>query len=186
MTEKEKMLAGLGYDAGDPELVALRDHARASLDRFNALPLAAGRAARMAVLSELLGHVGDGAAILPRFVCDYGFNIRLGARSFVNYDAIFLDVAPIEIGADVQIAPRVQLLTADHPLEAGPRRAGMESGRPIRIGDGAWLGGGVIVCPGATVGENTVVGAGAVVAGDLPAGVLALGAPARVVRRLDA
>jgi maltose O-acetyltransferase len=184
-TEKEKMLAGLGYDAGDPELVSLRDAARALLDRFHALPLTAGRAARMAVLSELFGHVGEGAAVLPRFMCDYGFNIALGARSFVNYDAIFLDVAPIEIGADVQIAPRVQLLTADHPLEAGPRRAGVESGKPIRIGDGVWLGGGVIVCPGVTIGANTVVGAGAVVTADLPAGILALGVPARVAKEIS-
>ena len=178
------MLAGESYDAGDPELVALRDRARALLDRYHALPLAAGKAARMAVLSELLGHVGEGAAILPRFVCDYGFNIQIGARSFVNYDAIFLDVAPIEIGAEVQIAPRAQLLTADHPLDAAMRRSGLESGRPIRIGDGVWLGGGVIVCPGVSIGANSVVGAGAVVTRDLPEGVLALGVPARVVRRL--
>jgi maltose O-acetyltransferase len=183
-TEREKMLAGAAYDPGDAELVALRDRARALLDRFHALPLAAGRAARMAVLGELLGAVGEGAAILPRFVCDYGFNIAIGARSFVNYDAVMLDVCAIEIGADVQIAPRVQLLTADHPLEAAPRRAGVESGRPVRIGDGVWLGAGVIVLPGVTIGENTVVGAGAVVTRDLPAGVLAVGNPARVVRAL--
>ncbi len=178
------MLAGLDYDAGDAELVSLRERARGLLDRYHALPLTAGRAARMAVLSELLGDVGEGAAILPRFLCDYGFNIRIGARSFVNYDAVFLDVAPIDIGADVQIAPRVQLLTADHPLDAETRRSGLESGRPIVVGDGVWLGGGAIVCPGVTIGENTVVGAGAVVARDLPAGVLALGVPARVVRPL--
>jgi maltose O-acetyltransferase len=139
----------------------------------------------MAVLGELLGAVGEGTAILPRFLCDYGFNTSFGPRCFVNYDAIFLDVAPIEIGADVQIAPRVQLLTADHPLDAATRISGLESGRPIRIGDGAWLGGGVIVCPGVTIGANTVVGAGSVVPRDLPAGVLALGNPARVVRALD-
>ncbi len=97
---------------------------------------------------------------------------------------IALDVAPITIGADVQIGPNVQLLTPTHPVESEPRRAKWESSAPIMIGDNVWLGGGAIVCPGVTIGENTVVGAGAVVIRDLPANVVAVGNPARIVRTL--
>ncbi len=112
------------------------------------------------------------------------FNISCGDRTFVNYGGVFLDVARISIGADVQIGTSVQLLTATHPVDAEARRQGWESGSPITVGDGAWLGGGVIVCPGVTIGENAVVGAGSVVAADLPPSVLAVGNPARIVRAL--
>ena len=128
--------------------------------------------------------MGDGVVVMPTFRCDYGSNISIGSRSFVNYDCVMLDVAPIRIGTACQIATRVELLTATHPLEPEPRRAGWEYGLPITLGDNVWLGGGVIVCPGVTIGDDTVVGAGAVVTRDLPAGVLAYGTPAVVQREL--
>jgi maltose O-acetyltransferase len=96
-----------------------------------------------------------------------------------------LDVAPVRIGAASQLAPRGQLLTATHPIDPEPRRLGWESAEPIAIGGNRWLGGGAIVCPGMTIGDDTVVGAGAVVTRDLPAGVLAAGVPARVLREID-
>ena len=120
----------------------------------------------------------------PPFWVDYGTYISIGAGTFVNYDCVMLDVAPIRIGAACQLATRVQLLTATHPVDPEPRRAGWESAAPITIGDNVWLGGGAIVCPGVTIGENTVVGAGAVVTRDLPAGVVAGGVPARVIREI--
>lgn len=119
----------------------------------------------------------------PLFV-DYGTNIAIGARTFVNYNLTALDVAPIAIGADCQIGPSVQLLTPTHPLEPGPRRDKLEAARPITIGDNVWIGGGAIVLPGVTVGDDSVIGAGAVVTKDVPSGVVALGNPARVVRSL--
>lgn len=119
----------------------------------------------------------------PLYV-DYGYNITIGPRTFVNFGAVMLDVARISIGADVQIGPNVQLLTPTHPLDAELRRAKWEAAEPITIGDNVWLGGGVIVCPGVTIGENTVVGAGAVVTRDLPPNVVAAGVPARVVRQV--
>ncbi len=128
--------------------------------------------------------MGEGSEIRPPLYCDYGYNLRVGERTFVNFGLVALDVAPITIGDDVQIGPNVQLLTPTHPLEAEPRRAKWESARPIAIGDNVWLGGGVIVLPGVSIGENTVVGAGAVVTRDLPADVVAVGNPARVVRQL--
>jgi maltose O-acetyltransferase len=137
------------------------------------------------VLEQLIGSLGEDARIRPPFQCDYGTYITVGARTFVNFGAVFFDAAPITIGQDVQIGPSVQLLTPTHEMDAERRRAGWEKALPVTIGDNVWLGGGVIVCPGVTIGENTVVGAGSVVTRDLPAGVLAVGNPARVVRTLD-
>jgi maltose O-acetyltransferase len=180
---KRRMLAGELYHADDPVLQAELSRAAALAERYNATRHD-DHDARTALLHELLGSVGEGVVIRPPFRCDYGTNIHIGAGTFVNYDAVMLDVASIEIGTACQLATRVQLLTATHPLDPGPRRAGWESGEPIVLGDNVWLGGGVTVCPGVTVGEDTVVGAGAVVTRDLPAGVLAAGVPARVVREI--
>ncbi len=112
---------------------------------------------------------------------DYGSNLRIGSGTFANYGLVALDVADITIGDDVQIGPHVQLLTPTHPVEPGPRRDKWEAAKPITIGDNVWLGGGVIVLPGVTIGADTVVGAGAVVTRDLPSGVLAVGNPAKVI-----
>ena len=180
---RERMLAGDLYLADDPELIEAYLRAQDLTDAYNATT-ARERERRTQLLGELLGAVGDDTGVRPPLRVDYGRQIRIGARCFVNFGLVALDVAPIVIGDDVQIGPNVQLLTPLHPLEAGPRRDKWESARPIEIGDNVWLGGGVIVCPGVTIGANTVVGAGSVVTRDLPAGVLAVGNPARVVREL--
>ncbi|MFH9424407.1 sugar O-acetyltransferase [Streptomyces sp. NPDC017529] len=130
------------------------------------------------------GTRGEDVRIRPPLNCDFGYHIRIGARTFVNFNAVFLDAGPITIGTDVQIGPNVQLLTPTHELDPERRRAGWEKAEPVTIGDNVWLGGGVVVCPGASVGADTVVGAGSVVTKDLPPGVLAVGNPARVVRKL--
>lgn len=180
---KRRMLAGELYIADDPQLAA--DHMRCMdlLDRYHAV---AGRddAGRRAVLAELLGAIGEGTVIQPPFRCDYGYNVHIGSRSFVNYGAVFLDVNTITIGDEVMLATNVQLLTATHPLDPVQRRAMWEYAKPITIGDGAWIGGGAIVLPGVTIGENAVVGAGAVVTRDVEPGVVVAGNPARVLRRL--
>jgi len=175
---KERMLRGELYRVDDV-LRAEGARAQALVERFNAT-------ADDSILRALLGHVGEGVLVRPPFRCDYGSQISIGAGTFVNFDCVMLDVAPIRIGEDCQIATRVQLLTATHPIEPGPRREGWESGAPIEIGDNVWLGGGVIVCPGVTIGDDTVVGAGAVVTSDLPSGVVAFGVPARVHRAIGA
>ena len=140
------------------------------------------RRRKRALLVELLGAVGDDTVIRSPLYVDYGSHITIGSGCFANYGLVALDVAPITIGDDVQIGPNVQLLTPTHPVEPVPRREKWESAEPITIGDNVWLGGGAIVCPGVTIGENTVVGAGAVVTKDLPANVVAVGNPARVIR----
>ncbi len=180
---RDRMLRGELYIADDPQIAA--DHARAQelLDRYNAT-LHGEQEERDRLLRSLLGSVGDGVVIRPSFRCDYGTPITIGARTFINFDCVMLDVAPITIGAACQLATRVQLLTATHPIDPEPRRRGWESAEPITLGDNVWLGGGVIVCPGVTIGDDTVVGAGAVVTRDLPAGVVAVGTPARVLREI--
>jgi maltose O-acetyltransferase len=183
MSERAKMLAGELYLASDPELVQARVRARRLMARFNASD-PGDAAARTALLEELLGSAGAGAWIEPPFSCDYGTQITLGAGVFVNFGAVFLDCAAIVIGEKAQLGPNVQLLAADHPREAAARAAGPELARPITIGPRAWLGGGVIVCPGVTIGADTVVGAGSVVTRDLPARVVAAGNPCRVIRSL--
>lgn len=180
---REQMLAGELYLADDPELTAMAQRAFALMETYNRAPMS-DRAARAAILSELLGAVGEDVEIRPPFYVDYGVHITVGPRTFANYGLTALDVATITIGADVQIGPNVQLLTPTHPIEPEPRREKWEAGQPIVIGDNVWLGGGVVVLPGVTIGENTVVGAGAVVTKDLPSGVIAVGNPARVIRTL--
>lgn len=184
-THKQKMMAGELYRGGDPELSAEQVAAQTKLEAFNASP-AADPAARRRMLTALFAEYGEGCYVRPPFHCDYGYNIRMGRGTFVNFGAVFLDCNEIRIGEDVQIAPGVHIYTATHPLDPVPRRAGWESAHPVVIEDNVWLGGGVIVCPGVTIGENTVVGAGSVVTRSLPANVFAAGNPCRVIRALSA
>ncbi|MFD1052098.1 sugar O-acetyltransferase, partial [Kibdelosporangium lantanae] len=165
---KERMLSGQLYKDDDPELVAERKRCGALLDRFNATRSDEDDV-RQEILKDLLGALGTGSWVMPRFQCDYGYLIRIGDNSFLNYDAILMDCAPITIGNDVSIGPRAQLLTALHPMEDHQaRRERWETAAPIIVGDNVWMGGGVIVCPGVTIGSETVVGAGSVVTKDLP------------------
>jgi maltose O-acetyltransferase len=180
-TQRERMLAGDLYIADDPQLAAEALRARQLQDRFNGSAVEDSGGRRL-ILEELLGSFGAGSEIRPPFSCDYGHQTHVGARTFANFGLVALDVARITIGDDVQIGPNVQLLTPTHPVEPEPRRAKWESARPITIASNVWLGGGAIVLPGVTIGENTVVGAGAVVTKDLPRDVVAVGNPARVVR----
>jgi maltose O-acetyltransferase len=180
---RDRMLRGELYIGGDPESEAEFSRVQELLEGFNSAPATAWDE-RDRILRQTLQHVGEDVVIRPPFICEYGA-ISIGDRTFVNVNAVMLDVAPIEIGAACQIATCVQLLTAGHPIDPEPRRIGWEFGAPITIEDNVWLGGGVIVCPGVTIGADTVVGAGAVVARDLPAGVVAVGVPARVVREIS-
>ena len=192
--QRDRMLSGEPYNSRDPELLALAHRARALLATFAALP-STNTDGRHRVLADLLGSVGDGVWIEPPFFCDYGAHVTIGSGTFVNVDCVFLDSAAIRIGADVLIAPGVQLLTVTHPLAAAERivapserSAGTAPyrtyARPITVGDGAWLGAGAIVLPGVTIGANAVIGAGSVVTSDIPPDCLALGQPCRVQRSL--
>jgi len=177
-TEKQKMLAGELYRPGDPEIQADQAAAKSWMVRYNAA-LGAPAAERRSLLRELLPEVGDGAVIRPPFHCDFGYNIRLGADVFLNFNCVILDVVAVTIGTGTQIGPAVQIYTADHPRDPAIRKTGVEFGRPVLIGRNAWIGGGAIILPGITIGDDAVVAAGAVVTRDVPPGATVLGNPAR-------
>ena len=182
-TMQERMLAGDLYIADDPNLAA---------DNIRGMELAEhygrtwfeDRAAAKRILIDLLGSIGEDTEIRPPLYVDYGKYLRIGARTFINFNFIALDVAAITIGDDVQIGPNVQLLTPTHPVEPGPRRDKLEAAQPISVGDNVWIGGGAIILPGVSVGENSVIGAGSVATKDIPPNVVAVGNPARVIRSL--
>lgn len=182
-SQRERMLAGDLYLADDPQLQEDGRRARRLLDDYNRLLDRPDDESRR-ILGQLLGAIGTESVIRPQLFCDYGYNIRIGARSFANFGLVALDVARITIGDDTQIGPNVQLLTPTHPVDPEPRREKWEAAQPIMIGNNVWLGGGVIVLAGVTIGDNTVVGAGSVVTKDLPANVVAVGNPARVRRSI--
>lgn len=176
------MLSGQLYRPDDPELVADKGRCARLVHQYNVGVLDAD--ARTALLAQLLGAVGPGTIVRPPIHFNYGYQTTIGSRCFINVDAVVLDVGRVRIGDDVQIGPRVQLLTPIHPMDASERRAGLEAQKPITIADGVWLGGGVIVCGGVVVGEDAVIGAGSVVTRDIPPRVFAAGNPCRVIRSL--
>lgn len=180
-SNRERMLAGDLYRADDPEIRPRLVLASQLSDRYHRQTMA-GDPAAADTLAALLGAVGAGAKVRPPLFVDFGERITIGPRTFVNCNLTALDIAPITIGADCQIGPSVQLLTPIHPIDPDQRRDQLQSSAPITIGDNVWLGGGVIVCPGVTIGDNSVIGAGSVVTRDVPADVVAVGNPARVIR----
>lgn len=181
-SEKQKMLAGELYLPGVPEIQADIAANKEWMARYNAA-LAAPPSERRALLVERFAHVGAEAVIRPPFFCDYGFNISIGDGAFMNFNCVILDVCSVSIGDGTQIGPAVQIYAADHPREAEPRRQGLEFGRPVVIGRNVWIGGGAIIVPGVTVGDDAVIGAGSVVTRDVPAGAIVAGNPARPIRK---
>lgn len=179
MSERQKMISGLPYDPGDPELQADQTAAKQWMARYNAA-MAASPADRRDLLRQKMGEVGEGAIIRPPFHCDYGYNIRLGRGVFLNFNCIILDICEVEIGEQTVIGPGVQILTADHPLDPVQRAEGIEFGKPVTIGRNVWIGGGAIILPGVTIGDDAVIGAGSVVTHDVPEGATAMGNPARL------
>lgn len=177
MAEREKMLAGQPYDPGDPELRAMHAAATAWMARFNAAG-AASAAERLLILRELV-RAGDGTVVRPPFHCDYGVHIRLGVGVFLNFGCVVLDVAAVTVGDGTQIGPAVHIYAADHPRDPVQRRASLESGLPVTIGRNVWIGGGAILLPGVTVGDDAIIGAGSVVTRNVPAGATVAGNPAR-------
>ena len=182
MTEKDRMIAGALYRAGDPDLARDRMRAQLLMKRYNATTLA-DAAERREILADLLGSLGEAGAIRTPFAVDYGYNIHLGRDVFLNFGCVLLDVCPIRIGDHTQIGPGVQIYAADHPRDPADRAAGLELGRPVSIGRNVWIGGHAIILPGVTVGDDAIIGAGSVVTRDVPAGATVAGNPARPVTR---
>ena len=180
-SEWQRMLAGEEYDAADPALSAARRLCRQLYQTLNS-----GYGEADALLSELLGRRGQQCSIHPPFFCDYGCHIHVGENFYANVGCTLIDVCEIRIGDNVLLGPNVQIYTAGHPIAVAPRIAGQEFGKPVRIGNNVWIGGSAILCPGVTIGDHSVIGAGSVVTRDIPAGVVAAGNPCRVLRTMTA
>lgn len=182
-TEKEKMLAGELYDANDPGLDMERSWASNKFQALNRMPYKAGKE-RKALCKSLFGTMGKGCIVRGPFYCDFGKNITLGDAVYFNFNCVVLDVCPVKIGSRSMFGPGVQILTALHPLDAAERATWLEYGSPVTIGEDVWVGGGAIICPGVTIGDRSIIGAGAVVIRDVPSDVIVAGNPAKLIRRL--
>ncbi|MCE7064994.1 sugar O-acetyltransferase [Dyadobacter sp. CY326] len=182
-TEKEKMIAGELYDALDPELVADRLRTRLLIKQLN--DSAEDQVEeRGRILKALIPNALQGLWLQPPFYCDYGYNMFVGERVFFNFNCIVLDVAPVTIGSRTLFGPNVQIYTATHPIDFKERASGLEYAKPIVIGEDVWVGGSAVICPGATIGDRTIIGAGSVVTRDIPQDVFAAGNPCKVIRQL--
>lgn len=177
------MVAGELYDPLDPELVADRLRTRLLLKELNDSREDQTKE-RGRILKELIPHAGKDLWLQPPFFCDYGFNLNVGDKVFFNFNCVVLDVAPVAIGSRTLFGPNVQIYTATHPLDHKERAAGLEYAKPIVIGEDVWVGGSVVICPGVSIGNRSIIGAGSVVTRDIPADVFAAGNPCRVIRSL--
>lgn len=182
-TEKEKMLAGELYDAADPALVAERLRARKLCQALAQLPADAPEQQYTDLLYDLFGS-STNVYVTPPFHCDYGHNIELGRNVYMNFNCVILDVVKVRLGDNVLLGPAVQIYTASHPISADEKQKGAEFGKPVTIGNDVWIGGNAVICPGVSIGDKTVVGAGSVVTRDLPSEVFAAGNPCRVIRQI--
>jgi len=185
LTEKEKRDRGLLYNpATDPELISELMRAKDICFKLNAT-LPSDTAKRREIISELFGEIKAEACVISPFQCDYGYNIKVGENFFVNHNCVILDAAPVTFGDNVFIAPDCGFYTAEHPINIEKRNVGLETCKPITVGNNVWIGGGVRVLAGVTIGDDTVIGAGSVVTSDIPSGVIAFGNPCRVYREPD-
>lgn len=182
-TEKEKMLAGELYDALDQQLSEERTEARNMVKALND-STEEETDKRNNILKKLIPDSGPGLWIQPPFYCDYGYNIRLGEKVFFNFNCVVLDVMQVTIGSRTLFGPNVQIYTATHPMDHVQRGSGLEYAKPISIGEDVWVGGSAVICPGISIGDRTVIGAGSVVTKDIPSDVFAAGNPCRVIKSL--
>ena len=184
MTECEKMKKGFWYDANnDAELLELRENAEELCYSFNQTsPKMTEKKEK--IMNALLPNRGKNTTILSPFYTDYGYNCFIGDNTFINHNAYLMDGAQIKIGSYCFIGPNCGMYTAVHPLIAEERNKGLEKAKPIIIGDNVWIGGDVTILPGVKIGANTVIGAKSVVTKDIPANVVAVGNPCRVLRKI--
>ncbi len=183
-SEKEKMLSGELYDPFDKELSKERLRTRLLIKELNDTREDEINE-RAKILYKLVPNCGEGLWLQPPFYCDYGTNIEVGDKVFFNFNCVVLDVMKVKIGNRTLFGPNVQIYTATHPVNYKERAAGREFAKPVTIGEDVWIGGSTVICPGVTIGDRSVVGAGSVVSRDIPSDVFAAGNPCRVVRKLE-
>jgi maltose O-acetyltransferase len=182
-SEKEKMLAGELYNAVDTELSKERLKARLLIKKLNDTREDEVEE-RSKILNDLIPNAGEGLWLQPPFFCDYGYNITVGEKVFFNFNCIVLDVAPVTIGSRSMFGPNVQIYTATHPIDFKERASGLEFAKPISIGEDVWIGGSAVICPGVSIGNRSIIGAGSVVTKDIPTDVIAAGNPCKIIRHL--
>lgn len=182
-TEKEKMIAGELYFSADPELVADRKAAREQMALINDREIS--NETRKHLLQETFGTTNGNLYMEPNVHFDYGYNIHVGKNFYANFNTVLLDICPITFGDNCMLGPNCQVLTASHPLNPVKRNSGLEDGKAITVGDNAWFGGGVILIPGVTLGNNVVVAAGSVVTKSFGDNVVIGGNPARIIKTID-
>lgn len=183
-TEKEKMLAGELYDPLDPQLVEDRLRTRLLIKELNDSREDEVEE-RTRILKELIPQAGEGLWLQPPFYCDYGSNMILGDKVFFNFNCVVLDVMEVKIGSRTLFGPNVQVYTATHPIDHQERSSGVEYAKPISIGEDVWVGGSAVICPGVSIGDRSIIGAGSVVTRDIPSDVFAAGNPCKVIRELN-
>ncbi len=173
--KKKKMINGLMYDANyDEALIEERRQCKILCAKYNNANYE-DIDVRQNILKEILGKTGENFIIEPAFWCDYGYNITLGENFYSNHNLVILDPAPVIFGDNVFIGPNCGFYTAGHPIDAKERNKGLEYAKPIKVGNDVWFGGNVTVLPGVTIGNNVVIGAGSVVAKDIPDNSVAIG-----------
>ena len=184
MTEKEKQQAGELYNSNDRELFNERIKAKKLCAEYNAIECNDFQK-RERLLDRLVALRGENTVIEPNFFCDYGYNIVIGDNFYANHNLVILDCADIVFGDNVFIGPNCGFYAAEHPIDAKLRNQGLESAKPIKVGNNVWIGGNVTVIGGVTIGDNAVIGAGSVVTKDIPANCVAAGNPCAPIRTLD-
>jgi maltose O-acetyltransferase len=182
-TEKQKMLEGELYNPLDKELSDHRIRTRLLIKALNDSSEDEPEV-RARILEELIPNVKGELWLQPPFYCDYGYNIILGEKVFFNFNCVVLDVTYVRIGSRTLFAPNVQIYTATHPVNHVERSSGLEFAKPIAIGEDCWIGGSAVICPGVTIGDRTIIGAGSVVTKSIPSDVIAAGNPCKVIRSL--
>ncbi|RAP53320.1 MAG: acetyltransferase, partial [Methanosphaera sp. rholeuAM270] len=181
MSELEKLRAGLDYCFDDEEVVAVKDNALRQCKKYNSID-PTDKQKRTLQLEKMLGSMGKNVTIENNFHCDNGKNIFVGDNFLANYNVTILDVNTVHIGNEVMIGPNTLITTVGHPINPKGRRKHMGVTSPVTIGNDVWIGGNVTVLPGVKIGNNVVIGAGAVVNRDIPDNSLAVGVPAKVVK----
>lgn len=177
------MLAGQLYNPLDEKLSEDRLSTRLLLKQLNDLS-ENQQDQKQGIVQKLLPNAASDIWIQPPFYCDYGYNIKAGEKVFFNFNCIVLDVTHVSIGRRTLFGPNVQIYTATHPLDFEERASGLEYAKPISIGEDVWVGGSAVICPGVSVGDRAVIGAGSVVTKDIPSDVFAAGNPCKVIRSL--
>ena len=183
MTEKQKMLMGILYNAEDQALIEERNHAKSLTRQFNEHWEDKGR--RNYLIGQIFGSLGKNVHLEAPIYLDYGYRTTIGSDFFSNFNLTILDGGGVEIGNHVFIGPNVGIYTANHPADVKRREKGYEWALPVKIGDKVWIGGGVTILPGVTIGDNSVIGAGSIVTKDIPANVVAAGNPCRIIKEAE-